>query len=296
MTIWLSGGGGTLSLSSEPRQLGVGDRLDVEHEVRRRAMQNLALLGSDSLSRKDDGGRDERTEDRRAPGATRIPFDALVEVGGALGPSFEAQAVNVSEDGMQLRTAYLPEPGQPLTCRFDARPRAERPRRRARWSGPQGADKGGEFGIRFTDIDAESVDALKRLCGIDARPRPMPSPVEAGSKVRLHIDGLASPMRAKIQDAGASEVTVGSELGFLQVGKALELEDAQSGEQAPRVHRPRRGRRSIRRRTSRSSSSPCATPTCSGAERRGRAPAAATPSGARRPGRPGGDRGSVARR
>src|ERR1700691_5818337 len=60
------------------------------------------------------------TEERRAPGATRIPFDALVEVGGALGPTFEAQAINVSGDGIQLRTAYLPEPGQPLTCRFDA--------------------------------------------------------------------------------------------------------------------------------------------------------------------------------
>ena len=59
------------------------------------------------------------TEDRRTPGAMRFPFEGLVEVGGALGPSFEAQAVNVSEDGMQLRTAYLPEPGQPLTCRFD---------------------------------------------------------------------------------------------------------------------------------------------------------------------------------
>src|SRR5579863_7353705 len=62
------------------------------------------------------------TEDRRAPGTTRIPFDGMVEVGGALGPSFEAQAINISEDGMLLRTAYLPEPGQPLTCRFDAGP------------------------------------------------------------------------------------------------------------------------------------------------------------------------------
>ena len=51
--------------------------------------------------------------DRRAPGMARMPFDAMVEVGGSLGPSFEAQAVNLSEDGMSLRTAYLPEVGQP---------------------------------------------------------------------------------------------------------------------------------------------------------------------------------------
>jgi hypothetical protein len=170
------------------------------------------------------------TEDRRAPGATRLPFDGLVEVGGALGPSFEAQAVNVSEDGMHLRTAYLPEQGQPLTCRFDAGSgQSVLVSGEVVWS--QGADKGGEFGIRFTDMDAESVDSLKRICGVPASPEAQP--VHSGSKVRLHIDGLASPMRAKIRDARATAVTVGSDLGFLQVGRQLELEDAQSGRKRP---------------------------------------------------------------
>ena len=173
------------------------------------------------------------TEDRRAPGATRIPFDALVEVGGALGPSFEAQAINVSEDGIQLRTAYLPEPGQPLTCRFDGGPgKSVLAAGEVVWS--QGEQRGGEFGVRFTDVDAEGVDALKRLCGMNEGPTAADAvPVVAGSKVRLHIDGLASPMRAKIKDSRAAEVTVGSELGFLQVGKALELEDAVSGGKRP---------------------------------------------------------------
>jgi hypothetical protein len=170
------------------------------------------------------------TEDRRAPGATRLPFDGLVEVGGALGPSFEAQAVNVSEDGMHLRTAYLPEQGQPLTCRFDAGPgQSVLVSGEVVWS--EGAEKGGEFGVRFTDMDAESVDSLKRVCGV-AAPTEAPA-VQTGSKVRLHIDGLASPMRAKIRDARATAVTVGSDLGFLQVGRQLELEDAQSGKKRP---------------------------------------------------------------
>jgi hypothetical protein len=173
------------------------------------------------------------TEDRRAPGATRIPFDALVEVGGALGPSFEAQAVNVSEDGIQLRTAYLPEPGQPLTCRFDGGPgRNVLAAGEVVWA--RGEARGGEFGVRFTDVDAEGVDALKRLCGVAEGGDPSGAmAISAGSKVRLHIDGLASPMRAKIKDSRATEVTVGSELGFLQVGKSLELEDAQSGGKRP---------------------------------------------------------------
>jgi len=169
------------------------------------------------------------TEDRRAPGATRIPFEGLVEVGGAMGPSFEAQAVNISEDGMLLRTAYLPEPGQPLTCRFDAgEGQGVLASGEVVWA--QGAEKGGEFAIRFTDMDAESVEALKRACGIGEAGHPA---AQTGAKVRLHIEGLASPMRAKIKDAHTSEITVGSDLGFLQVGKHLQLEDAQSGSKRP---------------------------------------------------------------
>jgi hypothetical protein len=174
------------------------------------------------------------TEDRRAPGATRMPFDALVEVGGALGPSFEAQAVNVSEDGMHLRTAYLPEQGQPLTCRFDGGPGGQNVLASGEVVWSQGVERGGEFGIRFTDMDAESVDSLKRICGIPAPNAPnAPPAVHSGSKVRLHIDGLASPMKAKIRDARALDVTVGSDLGFLQVGRQLELEDATSGNKRP---------------------------------------------------------------
>src|SRR5262249_42546291 len=160
-------------------------------------------------------------EDRRAPGATRIPLEGLVEVGGAVGPTFEAQAVNVSEEGLQVRSAYLPEPGQPLTCRFDVGAgQSVLAAGEVAWA--RGADRGGELGIRFTDMDRESIDALRRAWGSAAGGQ---AAVPAGSKVRLHIDGLASPMRAKIRDSRSTEITVGSDLGFLQVGKQLELED-----------------------------------------------------------------------
>jgi hypothetical protein len=190
--------------------------------------ENLALPGP-ILYREGTSEEEMSTEDRRAPGTSRMPFDGLVEVGGALGPSFEAQAVNVSEDGMLLRTAYLPEAGQPLTCRFDAGGGASvLASGEVVWA--QGQDQGGEFAIRFTDMDSESVEALKRMCGVGEAPMVQ---VQPGSKVRLHIEGLASPMRAKIKDAHSSEITVGSDLGFLQVGKQLELEDAASGQKRP---------------------------------------------------------------
>jgi hypothetical protein len=168
------------------------------------------------------------TQERRAPGAMRFPFEALVEVGGALGPTFEAQAVNVSEEGIQIRTAYLPDPGQTVTCRFDAAAgQIVLASGEVAWA--HGSDRGGEFGVRFTDLDAESVEALKRVCGVGSSA----PPAQTGAKVRLHIEGLSSPMRAKIKETHPAAVTVGSDLGFLQVGRQLELEDAQSGHKRP---------------------------------------------------------------
>ena len=170
------------------------------------------------------------THDRRAPGAARMPFDAMVEVGGALGPSFEAQALNLSEQGMSLRTAYLPEIGQPVMCRFDAgQGMTVVAAGEVLWKEDMG--DGGEFGIRFTNLDAASSVALQRVLGMtDDAQAPSPDP---GRKVRLHIEGLASPMRARIKHKLSSGVTAYSELGFLQMGKPLELEDAASGTRRP---------------------------------------------------------------
>lgn len=168
--------------------------------------------------------------DRRAPGATRIPFDGMVEVGGALGPSFEAQAVNLSEEGMQLRTAYLPEIGQPITCRFDAgQGLAVVAAGEVLWKEDMG--DGGEFGIRFTNLDAQSTASLQRVMGM-AEDGVMPRAPQ-GRKVRLHIEGLASPMRARLRGTDATCATAYSELGFLEMGKPLELEDASSGQRRP---------------------------------------------------------------
>jgi hypothetical protein len=163
--------------------------------------------------------------DRRAPGVARIPFDAMVEVGGALGPSFEAQAINLSEEGMSMRTAYLPDIGQPVMCRFDAgQDGTIVVAGEVTWRDDLG--DGGEFGIRFTNLDGQSGALLQRILGSGRDGQP-------GNRVRLHIEGLASPMRARIKEQSSSGVTAYSELGFLQMGRPLELEDASSGNRRP---------------------------------------------------------------
>lgn len=161
---------------------------------------------------------------RRPRASMRIPFDGVVEVGGELGPPFEAQAVDVSGTGMHLRTAYLPAAGQTLSCRFEAGRETVVATGEVVWQ--KEAGRGGEFGLRFVDLDAESALALERMT--DRARLSVP-----GAKVRLHIDGLGAPMRARVKGASKSELTVGSELGFLQVGKAIDLEDAESGNRRP---------------------------------------------------------------
>jgi hypothetical protein len=177
-------------------------------------------------------------EDRRDAKSQRIPFEAIVELGGEVDPNsaFEAQGVNVSATGMHLRTAYLPEVGQPLLCRFGSGAQEISAEADVVWrrEGP----RGGEFGIRFTNLDGASAAALWEMCGMNrGEPTEAAAPsrpeTDAGTRVRLHIDGLGSPMKARVRGATDAELLVGSNLEFLRVGRQLELEDVDHGGKRP---------------------------------------------------------------
>jgi len=177
-------------------------------------------------------------EDRRDAKSQRIPFEAIVELGGEVDPgsAFEAQGVDVSATGMHLRTAYLPDVGQPLLCRFGSGAQEISAEADVVWR-REGA-RGGEFGIRFTNLDGVSAAALWDMCGMNrgepgqqmpgARPETDP-----GTRVRLHIDGLGSPMKARVRGSTDAELLVGSNLEFLRVGRQLELEDVDHGGKRP---------------------------------------------------------------
>src|SRR5438034_8564347 len=147
-----------------------------------------------------------QAQERRAEGHGRMPVETLVEVvGNEPGiPAFEAESVDVSSPGMHLRTAYLPDEGAPLVCRFEEQGREIVVEGVVAWR-REGA-RGGEFGIEFTALDARSVDALRDMCEGADKPQaeaqqvsaaPQAAPHGSGTKVRLHIDGLGSPMKAR---------------------------------------------------------------------------------------------------
>ena len=167
-------------------------------------------------------------DDRRSDGGQRIPFEALVVVDEKGDATYECEAVDVSENGIHLRTAYLPELGKELTFRFDGGAGEIVAQGNVVWRDEQA--KGGEFGVRFSNLDDRSLAALREVCGIDASGgAEAPAPAERGARVKLHIEGLASPMRARVRDAQRSEVMVGSNLDFLKVGRSIDLEDVDAG-------------------------------------------------------------------
>ena len=173
-------------------------------------------------------------QERRAEGAGRVRVETLVEVcGNEPGiPAFEAEAVDVSARGMHLRTAYLPDNGAPLVCRFQEGGREIVVEGRVAWR--REGSRGGEFGVEFTALDSGSVGALRELCDgageqDDALPARHDAKSEVGSRVRLHIDGLGSPMKARVRESGSQNVQVGSNLEFLKVGRKLQVEDLDAG-------------------------------------------------------------------
>ncbi len=180
-------------------------------------------------------------DERRVPGMKRVSLATLVEIcGNQPGvPAFEAHSLDVSGRGMHVKTAYVPKVGDPLICRFESQGREIVVEGVVAWR--REGDNGGDFGIEFTALDSGSVDALRALCGVgmtyepdgrserdgeanDADPSCLP-----GAKVRLHIDGLGSPMKANVREGSQRRLQVGSQLEFLQVGRHLEIEDVGAG-------------------------------------------------------------------
>ena len=194
-------------------------------------MSNRGAEGSAAKTSSDAG-------ERRATAPQRVHFEALVAMADADGGSgFEAESVDVSTCGMRLRTAYLPPIGEKLVCRFDGAGSEISATGEVIWRNELA--RGGEFGVRFTDLDREAADALRSMCasmssagteaGEGAEKGEKDKNSTKGTRVRLHIEGLGSPMKARVREADTGEVLVGSNLEFLRVGRSLELEDVEHG-------------------------------------------------------------------
>ncbi len=171
--------------------------------------------------------------ERRDKVAARVPYQTLVEVCGQEPgtPLFEARSVEISGRGLHVRTDYIPSVGTPLILRFEDRGREVLAECEVAWA-TSGEKESGEFGVRFTGLDEDSMRVLDEVCAEAAGPEPVAEPAkrsstpvrERGSAVRLHVDGLTEPMRAKVRTGTSQTLNVGQRIDFLQVGRHLEVE------------------------------------------------------------------------
>ncbi len=180
-------------------------------------------------------------DNERRSGGQRVAVKTLVEIGAGAGGSaaFEAESVDITTAGMHLKTAYLPETGEPLICRLEGNGKEIVVQGEVVWRNEDAY--GGDFGVRFLEMDAESLATLRELLGEqpakdDAQASPdendAPKP-SRNTRVRLHIEGLGSPMKARVREVTRSEVLVGSNLEFLKVGRSVDLENIDSVDNRP---------------------------------------------------------------
>jgi hypothetical protein len=148
---------------------------------------------------------------------------------------------------MRLEGAFVPPLGAGLVCRFEEQGREIIAEGVVAWREQRAS--GGAFGLMFTALDSGSVGTLRALVGLSptepeetapaepAAEQPSAPPPErpelpelsAGTRVRLHIEGLATPMKAQVRRSSSSRVRVASNLEFFAAGRSLELEDMDHG-------------------------------------------------------------------
>ncbi len=196
-------------------------------------------------------------QERRASGVRRVKFETLVEVVGQEldTPAFEGRATDVSGRGMQVVSAFVPERKTALVLRFEHQGREVVIEGVVAWR--KEGTPNGSFGLRFTALDSKSVVVLKELCAQDAASErvallPQSSPNQplfeeldeseapepvitttVGAPLKLHLEGLAAPMKARVVDARHSRLRVGSQLEFLTLGRKLMIEDLTGGSKNP---------------------------------------------------------------
>jgi hypothetical protein len=83
--------------------------------------------------------------------------------------------------------------------------------------------------VRFVDVDDETRRALERLAEVEGGSATAEVTNRAGTRVKLHIEGLGSPMKARIKGGDDREVQVGSSLEFLKLGRSVSIEDVDHG-------------------------------------------------------------------
>ncbi len=166
------------------------------------------------------------TADRRDPTAPRRPFHASIDLGPEkTREAIQADAIDLSVGGMSVRSPLLPDLGEQLAFRFMLEDgRSIDGRGEVVWCHDEGS-RSGAFGVKFLAMQGDARASLRRTL------EPMAKSVPAAeSKVRLHLDSMDAPFRAKLRERVPGAVVVGHDLSFLKLGGKVTVEGSKENE------------------------------------------------------------------
>jgi hypothetical protein len=144
--------------------------------------------------------------------------------------AWQADSVEMSLGGMSLRATVLPEVGELLGMRFKGEPNATvSTRAEVVWAEDKGP-RAGAFGVRFIDLPAGAQKSLQRMLA-----NAVVEDVQTGltlpppdARVKLLIQGMDAPLRARVRSADDGEMVVGSDLSFLKLGDKVDIDGSGS--------------------------------------------------------------------
>lgn len=166
------------------------------------------------------------TADRRDPTATRRPFHASIDLDPEkTREAIVADAIDLSVGGMSVRSPLLPDLGEQLAFRFMLEDgRSIDGTGEVVWCHDEGS-RSGAFGVKFLAMQGDARASLRRTL------EPMAKSVPAAeSKVRLHLDSMDAPFRAKLRERAPGVVVVGHDLSFLKLGGKVTVEGSKDNE------------------------------------------------------------------
>ncbi len=181
--------------------------------------------------------------------ANRRRFNGTVELAfPEESESYEADGIDLSIGGMSLKTAFLPDVGSELDCRFvidGHEPTTVETRAEVMWAKEHGGDAG-SFGLRFKDMSPGDRAAVEMLCEVNnskaksktkaqskahsSQHNHTDAKVEAHApavhddSVRLRLPTMPKPLKATLRTEAQDAMVIAMDLSFIELGGHLEVD------------------------------------------------------------------------
>jgi len=177
------------------------------------------------------------SSERRLQNSVRIAYGQSIALSHeGFHEPFDAECVDLSPGGLSLRASCLPGVGETLTCHFAAPDAGQQIEVRGEvvWAHLEG-HRGGEFGVRFIDVDALTVALISEMIGEQESRARRESALTSreNATAQLSVDGSSDTFTARLLRRSAGLVTFEQDLSFLRLGRgvsAVQGDDVQRGQ------------------------------------------------------------------